>query len=90
MEKFEEALSQAAAYGSGSLAPIELRSYRYLVAISDDYLPHMDDREADGVVYKHVNVAVAALRPSLTRLRRSVYFAVQSETAHGGYLCPVG
>lgn len=67
--KFQEALSQATAYGSGSLAPIELKSYRYLVVVSEDYLPHIEDRLEGGVVYKYINLAVKPSSPSI-RARR--------------------
>lgn len=63
--KFSEALNQAKLYAQGSLASIELKKYRYLVVVSEKQIQTPDDLEQDGVVYKHVNIAVDPISPSL-------------------------
>lgn len=62
--KFEEALNQARLYAKGSLASIELKRYRYLVVVSEQRVDVPDDIEIDGIIYKHINIAVDPLSPS--------------------------
>jgi len=72
-EKFEEAFKQAELYGSGSLAAIELKSYRYLIVVSSDAIHVPKNRESDGIVYVHFNIAVDPSSPSvLARKKRDV------------------
>jgi len=64
-KKYEEALNQAGLYAKGSLASIELKGYRYLVIVSEDFLRDLpDDIEQEGIVYKYINIAVNPSTPS--------------------------
>jgi hypothetical protein len=59
------AFEQAQIYANSNLAAIELKKYRYLVLVSIDYLKSVpDDREQEGVIYKHINIAVDPSSPS--------------------------
>jgi hypothetical protein len=62
--KFEEARDQARSYGQGVLAGNELTSYRYVVGVSEEHVPVPDDVSRDGVVYRHINIAVKPKPPS--------------------------
>lgn len=62
--KFEEALAQAELYSKGSLAPIELKGYRYLVVVTEKQIATPEDSEVDGVIYKYINIAVNPASPS--------------------------
>lgn len=63
----EQAIRQASLYASGALGAVELRSVRYVVLVSKDRIALPGDVESDGVLYKHVNIAVAPSSPSKTR-----------------------
>lgn len=63
--KYQEALTQAERYARGSLAAIELKSYRYLVIVSEDFLKDVpSDIEKEGIFYKYINIAVDPSSPS--------------------------
>jgi hypothetical protein len=63
-KRFEEARSQARRYAQGALAGSELRGYRYAVVVSRSQVTVPDDVEENGVVYRHINVAVDPRPPS--------------------------
>ena len=64
-KKFQEAMEQAKQYSMGSLAGFELKSYRYLVAVTEKQAPRTpEDRESNGMIYKHINIAVDPDPPS--------------------------
>lgn len=58
------AVAQAQMYATGVLGGLELRTYRYVVLVSMDRLPALNDASIEGVIYRHVNVAVAPSVPS--------------------------
>lgn len=62
--KLMEARTQAQRYRAGALAAIELMSYRYLVMVSSKHLVLPRDELVDGVLYRHINVAVDPNTPS--------------------------
>jgi hypothetical protein len=62
--KFEEARNQAHRYGRGVIAGNELTSYRYAVVVSDEHLHVPEDITRDGVIYRHINIAVKPKPPS--------------------------
>jgi len=62
--KAEEARRQAARYTTGSLAAIELASYRYIVLVSERHLDPIADLHDGDVTYRHINVAVNPEVPS--------------------------
>lgn len=64
-QKYHEALAQAERYARGSLAAIELKSYRYLVIVSEEFLNDVPpDHEKEGIIYKYINIAVDPSAPS--------------------------
>lgn len=70
---YDEAFEQAKLYAQGSLAAIELKRYRYLVIVSQDYLNDVpSDRENDGIVYKYINIAVDPSTPSVQARKSSL------------------
>jgi hypothetical protein len=56
--KIREAREQADLYKGGVLAGVELRGYRYLIVVSQERLRLPEDDSLEGVVYRHVNIAV--------------------------------
>ncbi len=60
----ERARNQAFLYGTGILGGIELATFRYVVLVSKNRLSKLEDVTRDGVIYRHVNIAVAPLTPS--------------------------
>lgn len=65
-QKYREAFAQAERYARGSLAAIELKSYRYLVIVSEEYLNDVPaDHEKEGIIYKYINIAVDPSSPSI-------------------------
>lgn len=65
--RFEEARKQTALYRQGALAGIELTRYRYVIAVSDVDLPAIlvpGDMTIDGVIYRHINIAIEPRTPS--------------------------
>jgi hypothetical protein len=65
-----EAYTQAKRYGQGVLAGIELANYRYLIMVSDDYLPMPENIDDAGITYHAVNIAVNPQNPSEEARRR--------------------
>jgi len=65
--KFKEARDQANLYGCGMLAGIELTGYRYIIVISGQSIETPQDIQVDGVIYRHVNIAVKPNTPSKAR-----------------------
>jgi hypothetical protein len=63
-KRFAEARSQARRYAQGVLAGNELTAYRYAIVVSSQHITVPKDLAADGVVYRHVNIAVDPLPPS--------------------------
>lgn len=67
LDRFEEARTQAKLYKDGPLIASELTAYRYVVGVSLEDLPHgcvPDDLTVDGVVYRHINIAIEPTVPS--------------------------
>jgi hypothetical protein len=62
-QRFEEARSQARRYAQGPLAATELTGYRYAVVISRLQVEIPEDLREGGIMYRHVNVAVAPRVP---------------------------
>jgi hypothetical protein len=62
--KFEEARNEAHRYGQGVLAGNELTSYRYGIVVSEEHVQVPDDITRDGVIYRHINIAVKPKPPS--------------------------
>lgn len=63
--KIDNALEQASRYNRGSLAPLELSNYCYLVMVSKDHL-EIDKSTIlkDGVTYRIINIAYSPEPPS--------------------------
>jgi hypothetical protein len=59
-----KARKQAARYAGGALGGIELARYRFIVLVSKEYLELPEDRSENGIVYRHINVAVHPKSPS--------------------------
>lgn len=62
---YAEAQRQAAMYSEGVLAGIELVSHRYVVVVTEKYAQPPSDIEIEGVVYRHINIAVNPDSPSI-------------------------
>ena len=62
--QWQQAKRQAALYAKGSLAGVELSSYRYLVIVSLDRLTLPADANDAGVLYRGKNIAVRPSSPS--------------------------
>jgi hypothetical protein len=62
--KAEEARRQARRYASGSMAGLELQTYRYVVLVSEKHLEPISDLAEGDVTYRHVNIAVDPDVPS--------------------------
>jgi hypothetical protein len=62
-----QARAQASRYSVGSLAGIELASYRYVVLVSGQHLERIPDERVGEIIYRHVNVAVDPRIPSRDR-----------------------
>jgi hypothetical protein len=60
----ESARKQATLYGTGSLAGIELATYRYIILVSEVQISCPPDIEEAGITYRHINVAVCPKSPS--------------------------
>ncbi len=63
-QRFEQARAQAQRYAQGALAGSELTAYRYAVVVSRRQVNLPEDLSADGVVYRHINIAVDPTTPS--------------------------
>lgn len=62
--KAAEARRQADRYSAGSLAGIELATYRYIVLVSEKHLNSIEDFKNGDITYRHINIAVNPLTPS--------------------------
>ena len=65
--QFTAARAQAGNYSAGALAGVELRNYRYIIAVSEQQLPATiipADANEGGVTYRHVNIAIVPRMPS--------------------------
>jgi hypothetical protein len=62
--KAEQALRQAARYAGSVLGGVELRSFRYLVLVSNIDMQVLPNIHRDGITYRHICVSVAPGRPS--------------------------
>ena len=55
-------------YSQGALAGLELRSHRYIILVTLKELPSdtlgPDERTADGVIYRHINIVIEPEDPS--------------------------
>ncbi len=71
-EAVREAHGQLDHYKRVSLAALELRSTRYVVVVSEQQVMLGADHEADGILCRHVNIAVAPASPSEAARRRPV------------------
>jgi hypothetical protein len=58
------ARQQAELYQAGILGGLELRGYRYIVLVSKQRLPSIDDVQVGPIIYRHLNVAVNPEVPS--------------------------
>lgn len=63
-QRFEEARLQVRRYAQSPLGATELTGYRYAVVVSRQQVEIPDDLREGGIVYRHVNVAVAPRTPS--------------------------
>jgi hypothetical protein len=61
---FAQARQQARDYAHGALAGSELRDYRFAVVVSRTTITPPPDIKEDGVVWKHINIAVSPQAPS--------------------------
>ncbi|MEI6219608.1 MAG: hypothetical protein WCP86_11965 [bacterium] len=61
---FEEARIQANRYAQGPLGATELTEYRYAVVVSSIGIETPDDLMEGGILYRHINIAVAPRTPS--------------------------
>lgn len=69
-DKIKEARRGADLYREGALAGIELTGYRYLVVVTKGQATTLPpDELKDDVVYRHINIAVDPLPPSLESRR---------------------
>jgi hypothetical protein len=61
----EKAITQASLYKEGVLGGLELAGYRYIVIVSEDYIPMPPDLKDDNnITYRHRNIAVKRETPS--------------------------
>ncbi len=67
----EAAYRQAKLYARGGLAGIELDTIRYLVLVTEEQHSVLEDFEDAGVLYRHINLAVAPLSPSRAARQQS-------------------
>jgi len=62
--KLKEARDQAHRYGRGVLAGNELTNYRFAIVVSEEQVPIPGDISHEGIVYRHINIAVKPKPPS--------------------------
>lgn len=70
--RFQEALHQAKAYGSGILAGVELATHRYLVVVTQKQCTLPADINIGQVTYRHINIAVDPDSPSVAAKKPAV------------------
>jgi len=63
-DRFEDARLQAKRYAPGALSGSELIAYRYAIVVSLHQVDTPDDLLDEGVLYRHVNIAVNPKPPS--------------------------
>jgi hypothetical protein len=63
-DRFQEARAQARRYAQGSLAGNELTAYRYAIVVSSRQATVPADLTENGIVYRHINIAVDPRSPS--------------------------
>jgi hypothetical protein len=68
---YAQAQKQAAMYSEGVLAGIELVSHRYAVVVTEKYAQPPSDIEINGIVYRHINIAVDPDSPSIASKKHS-------------------
>jgi hypothetical protein len=59
-----KAREQAARYTVGALGGVELAGYRFIVLVSKEHLTLPEDHSENGIVYRHINIAVSPKSPS--------------------------
>jgi hypothetical protein len=64
LKKFQEAREQADLYAGGPLASIELRSTRYAIVVTKQWVMCPPDEEAGGVRYRNINISLNPESPS--------------------------
>ena len=62
---YTDARKQATRYSKDVLAGVELVSHRYAVVVSEKYAAPPSDIDEDGVIYRHINIAVDPDSPSV-------------------------
>jgi hypothetical protein len=60
----DKARAQAARYTVGALGGVELAGYRFIVLVSKEALKLPEDHLENGVVYRHINIAIHPRSPS--------------------------
>jgi hypothetical protein len=70
-EKTEEAISQAELYKLGVLGGAELRRKRYIVVVSENFLPPPFQRELGKATYRRISIRVAPEPASVSARKRS-------------------
>ncbi|MGE0256123.1 MAG: hypothetical protein AB7N54_18485 [Alphaproteobacteria bacterium] len=63
-EKYREAYAQANIYTDEYIKGVELEHYRYLVVVSKRRFPEPADFVEDGIIYRHVHIALEPNTPS--------------------------
>ncbi len=58
------AREQMKLYHAGLLHGFELRGYRYVVLVSRQALPGLEDVIEDGITYRHINISIQPMTPS--------------------------
>lgn len=69
-KKFAEARYQTELYSGSVLAGVELTTYRYVIVVSRDRIAVPANLTKNGVVYRHINIAVDPQTPSQEVKRR--------------------
>jgi hypothetical protein len=59
-----DARKQATRYSTGALGGLELADYRFIVLVSKLFIQLPRDHLEDGVLYRHINIAVNPQTPS--------------------------
>ncbi len=62
--QIEQGKHQAERYSMGILAGFELSQYRYIVLVSEKHLNIPTDQRRDGIIFRHINIAVNPSTPS--------------------------
>ena len=67
-DKFKQAQRQARNYARGVLSATELAAYRYVIVVTQQQVTTPTNLVEDGVVYRHINLAVDPLTPSRVKV----------------------